>query len=156
MERNQQQEDEGMAGSTTLHSYNVPVPGPSPHPSMPLGYPQQPPFGVPLHPQGYPSMNMPPGHSHAQMTYGGPQQWYPHPFMMVGVPPYMFGGPPMAPVAPTPESLPTQTPWVPPAAPLSYTETRVLQGTPVKPLRSTEGERHSEQCMCQPRDPSIK
>ena len=145
-----------MASPTAPHSYNVPAPGPSPHLSLPLGYPQQPPFGVPLHPQGYPSMNMPLGHLHAQMTYGGPQQRYPHPFMMAGVPPYTFGGPSMAPNAPTPESLPTQTPQVPPAAPLPYTETRVPQGTPVEPLHLTEGERHSEQCMRQPRDPSIE
>ena len=77
MDHNQQQQDEEMAGPTTLHLYNASASGLSLHPSILLGYPQQPPFRVPL------------GHLYPQMTYRAPQQggmWYPHPYMMVGDP----------------------------------------------------------------------
>jgi len=62
----------------------------------------------------------------------------------------------MAPDAPTPELMPTQAPRAPPTAPLPYTETRAPRGAPVEPVRSTEGERRSEQRSRQPRHPSIE
>jgi hypothetical protein len=152
-------QDEEMAPPTTTHSHNAPASGPPPPPSMLLGYPQQQHFGIPLQQQGYPPMAMPAGHPHLQMTYGPPQQggmWYPHPYMMAGMPPYVFGGQPLVPDVPGPDPVPSQAPQLAPAAPLPYMETRAPRGAPVKPMHSTEGERRTEPRTRHRRDPSIK
>jgi hypothetical protein len=152
-------QDEEMAPPTSMHSHNAPALGLPPPPSMPLGYPQQQHYGIPLQHQGHPPMAMPADHLQSRMTYGVPQQggmWYSHPYMMVGMPPYVFGGQPMIPNAPAPNCVPSQVPQLAPAASLPYTETRVPWGAPVKPMRSTEGERCTEPHTRHRRDPSIK
>jgi hypothetical protein len=104
-------------------------------------------------------MAMPAGHLQSQMTYGAPQQggmWYPHPYMMVGMPPYMFGGQPMVPDTPAPDPMLSQAPQPAPAVPLPYMETRAPQGAPVEPMHSTERERCTELRTRHRRDPSIE